>query len=298
LIPFFIPIPAELRRHPAIGAAGDRVHIPLLFAATLLFHWRGPLAGRITASAMAAAILGAAIEGLQITVGRSALLADFGLDLLGIGMAVCWLLWRRTGRLRHLVLGGMLVLVALVQMHYLPGVIAARFEAQKRFPLLADFETRWSDRLWSETYDSRTELVATDTAHQIVLHLWGGPSASWPGVNMRWFPADWSGYRWLVFQARTAAPSEGEMTFGLRLDDWRGHRDKDWYAIRCEAGPRWRTYAIDLAAARTRRLDRPLEIDDMDLILFYFMRPRTAMGLEIDNLRLAYDDPRGLTNGP
>ena len=289
LTPFFLPIPVGLRRHPAFGAMGDRAHIPLLFAITLLLHWRGPLTGRITAAALAAVVLGAAIEGVQILVGRSALLADWLLDLFGIGMAVSWLLWRRHGLRRYLAPGVLLVVVAVAQLHFLPGVIAARLEAQRRFPLLADFETRWSDRLWSKTYDARTTLVAADPEHGTVMHIAGDPPSRWPGVNLRWSPPDWTGYRWLVFEARTVAPTAGESRFGVRLDDWHGRRDKDWYATSFVAEPQWRTFTIDVIAARTARLERPLHIDDMDLVLFFLARPTQPMGLEIDNVRLVRD---------
>ena len=206
--------------------------------------------------------------------------------LLGIGMAVSWLLWRRHGRRRYLAPGVLLVVLAIAQLHFLPGVIAARLEAQRRFPLLADFETRWSDRLWNETYDGRTTLVATDIEHGTVMHIEGGPPSRWPGTNLRWFPPDWSGYRWLVFEARTVAPTTGEERFAVRLDDWQARKDKDWYATSFVAEPQWRTFTIDVIAARTARLERPLHIDDMDLVLFFFARPKQPLGLEIDNVRL------------
>jgi hypothetical protein len=289
LTPFFLPIPVGLRRHPAFGAMGDRVHIPLLFAITLLLHWRGPLAGRILGSATAAMVIGAAIEVSQVYVGRSALLADWLLDLFGIGMAVSWLLYRRHRDLRHLLPGLLLVVAAILQLRALPGVVAARRNAQRSFPMLADFESRWADRLWFETYDSHWSLMPSDVAHGTVLRLQGGPPSRWPGVNMRWFPPDWSSYRWLVFEARTVAPTAGEAEFAVRLDDWHARKDKDWFATSLVAEPDWRTFAIDLAAARTAHLERPLQLDDMDLLLFFFSRPTEPLALEIDNVRLVRD---------
>ncbi len=49
----------------------------LLGGITLLLYWFGPLRGRIWRAALASAVMGGAIEFLQLLVGRPALLTTF-----------------------------------------------------------------------------------------------------------------------------------------------------------------------------------------------------------------------------
>ena len=78
-----------LRRHPAISPLGDQFHVVLMAVVALLIYWRGPLRGRLWLATMAAAIAaGALVEFVQPLFGRAALLKDFLLDLVGIGIIV------------------------------------------------------------------------------------------------------------------------------------------------------------------------------------------------------------------
>ena len=56
VVPFLVPIPRFLRYDLVISALGDRMHVVLLAAMTLALYWLGPLAGRLAAAALAAAV--------------------------------------------------------------------------------------------------------------------------------------------------------------------------------------------------------------------------------------------------
>ncbi|MBM4131159.1 hypothetical protein FJ250_09035, partial [bacterium] len=85
-LPFFVTVPLALRRHPAIAPLGDQFHVVLMAAVTILMYWRGPLRGRLWYATLAAVTGGALIEFVQPLFGRSALVKDFLLDLVGIGI--------------------------------------------------------------------------------------------------------------------------------------------------------------------------------------------------------------------
>jgi len=292
LVPFFVPIPVELRRHPVIGILGDRLHIVLLGAICLLIYWRGVLRGRLWPAALAAAGIGAAIEFVQILVGRAALFWDFQQDLIGIGLVVGFVLWRG-----HRSIWGLLMMVALLtvipaQLHYLPGLIEAEYRTRQSFPLLADFETDSDRRLWKETYDGVLVFTAhADTRDSAApesgfLRLVGVPPSRWPGARMRYFPYDWTGYSRLLIDVRHRTPGRQEMDFSVRLDDFAGRKDKVWVSDDFVATSQWQTISIPLVNRRVRQDSRILDIADMDAILIFLRSPQDTMTIEIDNLRL------------
>jgi VanZ family protein len=289
LIPFFVPIPRELQRHPVIGGLGDRLHIPLLFLATLLLHARGPLAGRIWAAAVAAMVLGGVIEFVQAFVGRSPLLDDWLLDLVGIGLAVCWLEWRRR-RARWAVAGAIALLALIVmQLAYMPSLIAARRAAYARFPLLEDFSHHHADRLWKAQGNAVLSFRDLGIPYGRVLEIGVAPPATYPGAILHYFPPDWSGFRYLIFRARTTEPAGADVELDVRLDDYLSRHDPAWLLTRFQVGPGWHTYVVDLADLHDpQRIhgDRLLAVDDMKSILFYVWRPSVATSVQIDDIRL------------
>ena len=150
LVPFFVPVPVELRRHVLIATLGDRLHMVLLAGAALALYWRGPLRGRLPAAALAAAALGGAIELLQELVGRQALFHDFVLDVMGIAMVVGWILWRGHGRREGVALILAMLAVTAFQLRELPPVMIAADRAGARFPVLEDCRDPVGAALWGD----------------------------------------------------------------------------------------------------------------------------------------------------
>lgn len=287
LIPFFLPISPGLRRHPIIGALGEQLHIPLLACLTLLLYWQGPLRGRLWLTAMAAAVLGAAIELVQQFVGRSALIDDWFLDLVGIGLVVGFVLWRGHG-VRQ---GKWLVIALLVyipaQLWYLPFSVMAKYEARLTFPVLADFDGKHSAWLWADTNGSAIALAQVDSTRGQVLRITAGPPHHWPGARMVHFPADWTAHDSLVFEARFARPARGpEQRFHLRIDDFQSRRDKAWVTESFAADTRWQTYTLPIKDHKVLHGERTLDLADVELLLFFIRAPEDSCVLEIDNIRL------------
>ena len=223
---------------------------------------------------------------MQILVGRTALWTDFLLDLIGIGIAVSWIYWRRSGRHWALLAGLLLVALVLLELRDVPGLVGARLDASERFPLIDDFSMASSAHLWAEVSDGRFDLVPSATSKGLVLRVVGGPPARWPGARMRRFPHDWSDWSELTFIARAVAPAAADVPFRVTLGDWNGRHEHEWFSEPFTATTRWQAFSIDLAAARTRQSGRPLELLDMVGIVFFFPAPTDSVAMEIDDIRL------------
>jgi hypothetical protein len=286
LIPFFLPIPVELRRHPIIGAVGEQVHIPLLACLALLIYWKGPLRGRLWLAAAATAVLGAAIEFVQEFVGRSALFEDWLLDLIGIGLVVGFVLWRGHGRRQGLWLFIALLIYIPGQLWYLPFSVMAKYEARLTFPVLGGFDTTHHRWLWEDTSGAEIAFARADSAHGQVLRLSGGPPSRWPGAQMTHFHHDWTAYTTLVFEARVTEVTGDSLQFGLRIDDFQGRRDRIWASQSFFATDQWRTFSMQIADRKVLHGERLLDLTDVESVLVFALKPKGPFVLEVDNLRL------------
>jgi VanZ family protein len=289
LFPFFIKIPRALNHHPVISPIGDQVHIFLFGGITLLLYWFGPLQGRLWRAAAVSAILGGAVEFLQLLVGRQALFQDFLLDLVGIGLVVGFILWRghrnQAGKWIFI-----LLLVSIpVQLYYLPWRIAAAYRVRDIFPVLADFE-KYQDRyLWAPNMEGKISFHHVEDSPGgpgTVMRLYGDDDSNWPGTAMRRFPEDWSGYTELKFEARIHESARDTLRFSIRLDDYEGVREEIWLMQSFKATREWRTYSLVIRDRRLFNTDRILELGEMDRLIFYYPRPKEPGTLEFDNIRL------------
>ena len=286
LAPFVLPIPLSLERMRILRAIGNQLHVFLLLAVTLVLYRRGPWAGRLLAAACVAAFLGGLVDLVQEVGGRHPRLRDFGLDVLGVTLAVCWIRWRQSRSRLVLGLGALLALIVPAQLHYLPFWVLARQQGSERFPLLGDFESSLEGRLWGETYDGQRELVDTGSRSGRVLRLTGGPPSLYPGVEMRGFPRDWRGYRILEGEVRARGADDDSVSFVVRIDDFAGHREGLWAARRITVGPGWQRFALDLSSLTTNLRTRSLQLNDIYALLIYLPAPVDTTIIELDNLRL------------
>ncbi len=289
LVPFFLPIPMALRRHPLIGNLGDQVHVPFLMILTLLMYWRGPLTGRLKAAALAGMILGGSIELIQTMVGRAALLGDFALDLAGILLAVGLVIWK--GHQRKIGLGIMVsvILILSTQLYFLPGLVLGSYHAKRSFPLVSDFEGSHEKWLWSDSYNARLDFVKVPDSPGgpgTVLRIESGPPSRWPGAQMKHFPHDWSQYRVLKFEARHVTPHRETVPFSLRLDDFQSRRDQSWVNSRFVATAEWKSYTMPIARRQVLYGDRILNLNDMSYLLVVLSDKKDSTAIQIDNLRL------------
>jgi hypothetical protein len=284
LIPFLVPVPDALQRDMVISTLGDRAHVVLLAALTLALYWRGPVAGRLGVVVVLAAAVGGGIEVVQMFVGRSALWHDFQLDLLGITAAAGLVLWRGHGRRGGMVLLVVALLVVVWELRTLPGRKAAAVAMGERFPQLSAFDQERPLVLWHGYGGSRMSLA--ESGRGPVLRLDARPSSIWPGVILRDFPHDWSAYDTLKVDLRLVRAPADTLPVGLRLDDYAGVRDHDWYTQRLFVTRGWRTLGVPLRDLTTHWSGRPFETDDVFALAVFFLQPADTVALEIGDLRL------------
>ncbi|MBU8870128.1 MAG: hypothetical protein KOO60_04545 [Gemmatimonadales bacterium] len=286
LVPFFVPIPRSLQFHVVIAEFGDRLHVVLLGGVTFFLYWYGPLRGKLLRSVVAAAIVGGMIELLQTLVGRHALWHDFFQDLIGIGIATGFLLWRGKGSRPGLSLMIVLMLLVPYQMRELPWKVSAVRVCRDRFPLLADFEHPHEKYIWYEEDDSTQHFLVSDEEHGGVQRVETGPSDSWPGVVMRRFPNDWTGFNRLLVDIRLTEADRDTVPGGIVISDFEGLREAAWKTGSFAATRQWQTVGVSLDDLSLDNADRELDISDIFSLKIFLSRPTGHTMLEIDNLRL------------
>lgn len=286
LIPFFLPIPLELRRHPILGNLGDQAHVPLLAGITLVLYWFGPLRGRLDGAALGALALGGAIEFLQSLVGRAAGLGDFILDLAGVSLTVSFLVWKGWSNRQGLWTMILVSLLLCTQFYFLPGIIMGSRRAHVIFPTLADFEGPYDSWVWKETYGSNLEILQDDATGNATLLLTGNPQEKWPGAQMSHFPPDWSGFSFLKVDVRHRTPGKDFVPFTIRFDDFEGRLDHVWLSESFRATEEWQTFRFPLQERLVDQETRLFQLDDVHKLLFVLGGKARNHQLEIDNIRL------------
>jgi hypothetical protein len=284
LVPFLVPVPMVLRRDLLIATLGDRLHVVLLAALTLLLYWRGPLAGHLARSAIAAVLVGGAVEFLQLLVGRAALWHDFQLDLVGVALAVGLVLWRGHGRRAGLLLVLATVALTAWELRNLPARKLAVDELHDRFPVLSDFAGPRPLTLWMEHEDAEVDLATGPRG--TVARLIAAPPAAWPGLILAYFPHDWSAYDALKLEVRLARAAADSVRFGVRLDDYRGRRDGDWLSRAYTVTGEWRTCTVPFVGQPTFWSERPFEPDDVFALSVFIVHPADSVVIEIADVRL------------
>lgn len=289
LIPFFVRIPRSLNHHPIISPVGDQVHIILFGGINLLLYWFGPLKGRIWWAALVSAIMGGAVEFLQLLVGRQALFKDFLLDLVGIALVVCFIYWRGHGRQAGKWVFWLLLLAIPLQLYYLPWQIDATYRARDMFPVLADFETYGDRYLWTANQKGKMTFARIDDSPSGPGHVFrvtGGPESDWPGGYMRRFPEDWSQFTTLKMEVRLVEAPVDTFKFGVRLDDYEGIKEVAYITSRFFATRQWQTITMRITDRLLSSRERNLNLEEMDRMIIHFSRPQVPVAIEVDDIRL------------
>jgi len=283
LLLFFVPLPEDFKRHRWLSIPSDLVHVPLLGLLAWTLQARGLLRGRPVAAAVVTVLVGLAIELVQSVTGRQMSLVDLALDASGAGLVVCWA--RRRAWSVAALTAALALCLAVPLWHLWPEwrLIAAERLAVRRFPLLADFESRVEAGNWRPNHNGRLRRVPRAQGGH-ALSITGAPPEKYPGANLNGFPRDWTAHHRLEWDAR--AVNADSVRFIVRLDDFAARRDDAWLAARFTAGRAWRHYVWEPTDAFGRKPSRPQQRNDMDGLTIYIARPAAPVTLEIDNLRL------------
>ena len=284
IIPFLISIPDDMERMRALRAAGGIFHVVLPFLLTILLFKRGPLSGKIFYSGAVAFSVIALCEPLQILVGRHARFQDALIDLSGALIAVCFVQWRAGFGRKWLT--GMLVALLIFPwiLWNIPGFIVAQQTVQKRFPLLADFETKTERKLWDLNSPSDDSLLKYEsTGGNTFISVTGSEDDYYPGASAIGLPRDWSDYTELIFKARA---TQGKVSLTVRLDDYQSRSDAVWCGKQFKVSDDWKEYSVDLKKISESVTTRKFRMDDIDNLLFYMYIIKGTRTIQLDDIRL------------
>ena len=180
----------------------------------LLQRWRAPLRWQLPLLLAGTALVGYAVELIQLHIGRDYSLRDVLFDVVGAAVGALLALYPQLRRRQWLLLA--LPVAAAGVAIALPFVAIAwdSVQAARQFPQLATFASPLQLRRFQFYGGTHGEI--RDGALQLQFG-----TASWSGFTLSEPPADWRDYRTLVLQLDN--PSAEPLTLSCRVDD-RLHR--------------------------------------------------------------------------
>jgi hypothetical protein len=208
--------------------------------------------------------------------------------------------WQRSGEARRLAWAWRVLAVGVLTPIVVPASISvALFRAERlaarRFPLLADFETRAELANWSSSDTVRFEVVRRETDGH-ALSIVAGVREPYLGGVLGGFPANWEHHRTLEWEARIAPRREPDgrfppriaaaQPFVVRLDDDASSQDGTWMGERFEVGPEWRQYRWTPGFFFGRRLLTEFRWNRVVSVVIYVRDAPAGTRFEIDNLRV------------
>ncbi len=284
---------ADTRLWDAIYDAG---HAPLFgfVALCILSLLRIMLPGKpwprlyLFAFAMATA-LGAATELAQFFGPRDADLGDFFRNAAGAAafLTFRWVLDKGRGGMR--VVASVLATALLLAVFAPVAVRMADYRARDNsFPVLYECEARWE----------RTFVlpVAASLEPGFLPAGFGEPAGRrsgrwrlyarpWPGLLIKEPVPDWTGYRAIRFEIWSGLDRPVPMT--LMAEDRRHHPGSgDRARVRFTVEPGRNAIRIGLDEIRSAPPSRPLEMDQVALLMLYTKSPEEPLTLWIDSIRL------------
>lgn len=271
----------------------NAAHAPVFGIASLvlLSTIRGDEKKRYLLAWIGAVILGAGVEGLQAVTGRDVEAMDILRDGAGAAsfLLAYWSLqdWSATRSLRWTLrafAAGILLLVftppALTGM-----AIATRYI---QFPLIEDFESRWTQRLCSagavrfdvveaprgfrKAGEDRVTRITFEPAE------YSGWAISGPFPN-------WSGRRELAFEVYSELSEPVRMT--LRIHDrWHNQEYRDRYNREFVIQPGVNQIRVPLGQVESAPAGRRMDLAAIDGIGLFVVRPERSFVLYFDGFRL------------
>ena len=271
----------------------NAAHAPVFGIASLILlsTLKGSRKRRTLLAWIGAVVLGAAVEGLQAVTGRDVEALDILRDGAGAAsfLLAHWTLQNgpATRALRwtlRALAAGILILV------FMPPALTGMAIATRylRFPLIEDFESRWTQRLCSAgavRFDvveapGGFQKAGGDRVARITFEpaQYSGWSISGP------FP-DWSGHRELAFEVYSELSEPVRMT--LRIHDrWHNQAYRDRYNREFIIQPGVNQIRVPLGQVQGAPAGRRMDLAAIDGVGMFVVRPERSFVLYFDGFRL------------
>ncbi len=258
-------------------------HVALFagLAWVLLRRWRAPLRWQLPLLLVGTAVVGYAIELVQLRIGRDYSLHDVLLDVIGSAVGG-WLAVQHRLAWRQRFLLALPVALACAAI-VLPFTAIAWDSAQaaRQFPRLATFQSPLELRRFQLYGGTRGEI--RDGA----LWLRFG-TAQWSGFTLAEPPADWRGYRTLVLQVDN--PAAAPLRMSCRVDDalhhLSGFAHRDRFNRRFVLAPGASQLTIALSDIERAPRDRPMAMDRIAALGCFVHRQPQSNALQLRALYL------------
>jgi hypothetical protein len=158
--------------------------------------------------------------------------------------------------------------------------------ARQQFPLLSGFETPLELSRWggvnSRTLD-RQHSFSGSTALRVDLN-----TSRYSGVALKYFPADWSAYRFLHFQLYN--PEEKPFPLYLRIHDQEHatfeNRYSDRYNTSFVASAGWNEIKIPLALVEQAPRDRKMDLSKVAGMIIFVDKLERSRTIFLDDVAL------------
>lgn len=257
--------------------------VAVLLAIALSSHSRPTLRRRVTTAcvaAVAAVLLGAAVECLQGVSGGNADVWDIVRNAGGAAAAALLLIAAASSLATKTSIAIASVAAAIVVAFASPAVIALRDEARAsaQFPVLANFERTGDLARFGFNSGATGRIVATTNAagsamSGLELHL---PPGGYPGLSLDYFPRDWSDMR--ALRLLIVNPEATPLDITVRIDDAQhDQRYEDRFNRAFPIQPGMNQLEIPLADVRTAPRDRELDLTRVASLIMFAVdlaRPR------------------------
>lgn len=233
--------------------------------------------------------LGTLVEVFQYGFNRTPDMGDLFRNMIGAGIAICFLLpiTKSVPKTPMLILRT--TLVFLVASQFYPIVIALidEYHARQEFPILSDFQTPFQIHRWSsdaaitienDIGNQGNRAMRTDLTTQL-----------YSGVALKHFPGNWQQYQFLQF--RIYNPSADTIAITCRIHD-KTHTQSvqhyhDRYNKTNSISQGWDTITISLDEVRRAPDKRQMDLSQIFGVGFFasnLPHPRT---IYIDDVRLS-----------
>ncbi|WP_155302159.1 carbohydrate binding domain-containing protein [Desulfosarcina widdelii] len=259
---------------------------PFLIVSFECFRKQKPIT-QVSIIILAALLLGILVELGQSAFSRTPDTGDLFRNLIGAGVALCFLLPVRKGFPSKLLRLLQLILIILIGLQIRPIAVALIDEqhARNEFPVLSDFQSAQLDRWEGGGAISIEKDIGSRGNRAMRADL---DTQLYSGFTLKYFPRNWKGYQW--FQFRIYNPSEEVIRITCRIHDKLHTQGPQLYADRFNRTQSipvgWHTITIPLDDVRMAPAGREMDISQIYAVGFFATQLPHPRTIYIDDVRL------------
>ena len=261
--------------------------LPLLLLPLASFNKREPIT-QVTIIIVVTIILGILVELCQSAFSRTPDVGDLFRNLIGAGIAICFILpIRKTFSTTSMrIFKPILIILVGLQVYPIALALIDEHQARRQFPVLSDFQTPLQlDRWHSDVAIS----IENNIGHQGNCALRADLDTKlYSGFALKYFPRDWQQYRW--FQYRIYNPSEDAIRITCRIHDKKHTQSvqmyEDRFNITNSISRGWHTITFSLDDVRMAPAEREMDLSQIYGVGFFGSRLPCSRTIYVDDVKL------------